>query len=324
MSASNQAIDAVIGAVNGVFGDFLARERNPLAIEFGFRADRRRLALTADSLSAAYPDATPRLAVFIHGLCCDERAWDFFADRHWPDEAAPQNYASRLRGALGYTPLYVRYNSGRHISESGEDFALALEQLVQNWPTPIEKLALIGHSMGGLVARSASHHALELGLAWPEKVTQLICLGSPHHGADLEKFGNVATALLGALDITRPIATAINARSSGIKDLRHGSLRKEDWHERDPDALLGDERLPALLLPKAAYHYVGATMGATPDHRRGRMLGDGLVRSASASGRHRDPKRSVAHTEGHILCKLHHMQLLNHPDVYAHLARWLA
>ncbi|GAC1631170.1 MAG: hypothetical protein NVS9B10_24350 [Nevskia sp.] len=205
-------LDALIGAVNGVFGDFLAREQNPLAIRLAFRHRGRSVALTPRALADAYPDATPKLAVFIHGLCCDEQSWKLYGSEHWPDAAAPQSYGPRLAAALGCTPLYLRYNSGRHISESGEDFAQALEQLVQHWPVAVERIALIGHSMGGLVARSASHHALAENLQWPALVTQVICLGTPHHGAPLEKLGNVATAVLGALDITRPIATAINAR----------------------------------------------------------------------------------------------------------------
>lgn len=319
------ALDALVGAVNGVFGDFLAREGNPLATALAFRVDGHNLHLTEGGIAAAYPQASSRLAVFLHGLCCDEQSWQFYARRHWPESEAPQDYGQRLHAGLGYTPLYVRYNSGRHISENGEDFAQALEKILAHWPLPVKRIALIGHSMGGLVARSAAHHALAEKLAWPARVTQVVCLGSPHHGAPLEKLGNVATVLLGALDITRPIATAINARSAGIKDLRHGALRKEDWHALDPDALLGDRRQPVLPLPNARYHYVGATLGETPDDPRGLLLGDGLVRAMSASGRHRDPKRHVpfADGDGHIVCKLHHMQLLNHPAVYAHLARWL-
>lgn len=319
-------LDALIGAVNGVFGDFLAREHNPLAIRLAFRARGRSLALTPRALADAYPAATGRLAVFIHGLCCDEQSWQLYADTHWPEADGPRTYGRRLSDVHGYTPLYLRYNSGRHISESGEDFAQALEALVQHWPVAVERIALIGHSMGGLVARSASHHALAEGLRWPAQVTQVVCLGSPHHGAPLEKFGNVATVVLGALDITRPIATAINARSAGIKDLRHGALRREDWHELDPDALLGDTRLPVLPLPNARYHFVGATLGDHPDDPRGLLLGDGLVRPASAAGRHRNASLQPPFRDGdgHILCRLHHMQLLNHPEVCTHLEAWLA
>jgi len=320
------SLDALIGAVNGVFGDFLAREQNPLAIKLAFRHRGRSLQLTPRALADAYPDAGQQLAVFIHGLCCDEQAWNLYGSAHWPGEATPQAYGPRLRAQHGITPLYLRYNTGRHISESGEDFAQALETLVEHWPVAVSRIALIGHSMGGLVARSASHHALAEPMRWPGLVTQVICLGTPHHGAPLEKIGNVATAVLGALDITRPIATTINARSAGIKDLRHGSLRKEDWHDLDPDALLGDTRLPVLPLPKARYHFIGATMGEDENDPRGLLLGDGLVRHHSSAGRHKDPKRHlrIEEGDGHLLCQLHHMQLLNHPDVYAHLERWLA
>jgi pimeloyl-ACP methyl ester carboxylesterase len=317
-------LDAAIGALNGVFGDFLARERNPLALPLTFRHRGRRLALDRESLKAAYPRAGGALAVYLHGLCCDEQSWAMYGDEHWHDGVG-RGYGERLEATLGLTPLYVRYNTGRHISESGEDFARALEQLVAQWPAKVERLVLIGHSMGGLVARSASHHALERGHAWTEKVTHIVCLGSPHQGAPLERFGNVATVLLGAFDITRPLATAINARSSGIKDLRYGSLRHEDWRDAHPDEFLKDRRAAPSVLPNARYHFVGATLGDDPHDLAGRLLGDGLVPTPSAAGRHKDDSRRApfADGDGHLLTGLHHLQLLNHPEIYAQLVRWL-
>jgi pimeloyl-ACP methyl ester carboxylesterase len=317
------ALDALIGAVNGIWGDWLARTDNGLGLPLAFRRNGRDLALGAAALRAAYPEAGGRIAVFVHGLCCDEQSWLLYAERD--DNGQPLTYGSRLRQELGYTPLYLRYNSGRHISDNGEDLARALQGLVEHWPVKLQRIALIGHSMGGLVIRSACHYALAQGLGWADKVTQVVCLGSPHQGAPLEKIGNVATAVLGAIDITRPIATAINSRSAGIKDLRHGAVRAEDWRDLDPDALLGDTRQPATPLPKARYHYVGATLGPE-NHAIGLLIGDGLVRGSSAAGRHREEARRVGFKDGdgHLLARLHHMQLLNHPEVYAHLARWLA
>lgn len=318
-----KAVETLIGVANGIWGDWLARTDNGLAVPLAFRRHGRDVPLTAAALREAWPDARNRLAIFVHGLCCDEQSWLLYAERD--ENEQPRTYGSRLHDELGYTPLYLRYNTGRHISENGEDFARALQALVSQWPKKVQRIALIGHSMGGLVIRSACHHALAEGLDWTGKVTQVVCLGSPHQGAPLEKIGNVATAVLGAIDITRPIATAINSRSSGIKDLRHGSLRAEDWRDLDPDGLLGDTRQPATPLPKARYHYIGARLGPE-NHALGLVLGDGLVRQGSASGHHRDEARRVAFKDGdgHVLAQLHHMQLLNHPQVYGHLARWLA
>lgn len=315
-------LQAVVSATNGVFGDFLARSGNGLATTFGFR-DRQGclLSLTRAALAAELPDASGDIAVFLHGLCCDEHIWSTYADENGGD-----TYASKLQREHRYTPVFLRYNSGRHISENGEDFAAALETLLANWPVKVRRVALIGHSMGGLIARSAAHQALEQGLQWPEKITHLVCLGSPHHGAPLERFGHLATSLLGMLDITRPLATAINARSAGIKDLRHGSLRHDDWRDHDQDLIGHDTRLPVLRLPKTRLHFIGAMLGDGPLHPRTRWIGDGLVLHDSASGHHLNETLKVPFIDGDglMLPSLHHLRLVNHPDVYTQLSRWLA
>ena len=314
-------LQAVISATNGVFGDFLASSGNALATTFGFR-DRngRRLTLGRAALAGEYPDASGDIAVFLHGLCCDERIWSTYADQHGGD-----TYASKLQREHRYTPVFLRYNSGRHISENGEDFAVALENLLANWPVPVRRIALIGHSMGGLIAQSAAHQALEQALNWPDRITHLVCLGSPHHGAPLERFGHLATSLLGLLDITRPLAVAINGRSAGIKDLRHGSLRHDDWRDHDPDLIGHDTRLPVRRLPKARLHFIGAMLDDSPQHPRTRWIGDGLVLADSASGHHRNASLKVpfADGDGLMLPGLHHLRLVNHPEVYRHLSRWL-
>lgn len=315
-------VQAVISATNGVFGDFLARTGNGLATPLSFR-DRhgQRLPPTRAALAAEHPDASGEVAIFLHGLCCDERIWSLYAEQH-----GGETYASRLRREHGYTPVFLRYNSGRHISENGEDFAVAMETLLASWPVKLRRVVLIGHSMGGLIARSAGHQALEAGLLWPAQISHLVCLGSPHHGAPLERFGHLATSLLGLLDITRPLATAINGRSAGIKDLRHGSLRHDDWQGYDQDLVGHDTRRPVQRLPKARHHYVGAMLGEGPAHPATQLIGDGLVLADSAAGQHRNEALNVPFGpgDGVLLPGLHHLQLVNHPDVYRQLARWLA
>ena len=82
---------------------------------------------------------------------------------------------------------HVRYNTGLHVSENGRGLARLLDEMVEEWPCQLEELVLIGHSMGGLVARSACHY----GASWTDRVRHVFCLGSPHLGADLEKGANV-------------------------------------------------------------------------------------------------------------------------------------
>ena len=134
--------------------------------------------------------------------------------------------ARRWRASWASQPVYLHYNSGRHVSENGREFAALLEQLVAGWPVPVDELVIVGHSMGGLVARSACHHAEAQGQAWLASLTKLVCLGTPHHGAPLERGGRWVDVLLGLSPYVAPFARLGKARSAGITDLRFGNLQR--------------------------------------------------------------------------------------------------
>jgi pimeloyl-ACP methyl ester carboxylesterase len=218
--------------------------------------------------------------------------------------------------------LYLRYNTGRHISDNGRDLAAMLEALVTNWPVAVEQLVLVGHSMGGLVARSACHAGEREGHAWTGPVSHVFCLGTPHLGADLEKGANVLSWGLSRLPETRPLAMALNARSVGIKDLRFGSCAEEDWRDQDADEFLRDRCGEVPFLPHARYFFVGATLSPAP---LGRALGDLLVRMPSASGRGNGRGRRIPFEVdcGLELSGLTHFDLLCHPAVLGQLTAWL-
>ena len=256
---------AVLSALNGAFGDTLERQGNALALPMAFRRGGRDLELARTALADAYPNAKRRLAVFVHGLCETDDAWKLGAARHVP-------YGHRMEIELGYSPLYLRYNTGRHISENGREFADTLESLIAAWPVPVDEVVLIGHSMGGLVARSACHYGADSNCV--AKVRHVITLGTPHHGAPLEQVTNAASAALARLPETRPLARALNIRSSGIKDLRHGYLVDECWSDQDGDAYpsqhLARDPVPAHRAP--LLHLRNALARGRwrrrPDHRR--------------------------------------------------------
>lgn len=214
----------VVGAINGAWGDALHQRRSPLAAKMTFRSRGRDLRSPVE-----LADPTPRLALFIHGLCETDDAWRLGASRHAP-------YGDRLGSELGYTPLYLRYNSGLHISDNGRRLAAMLDELVARWPVPLHEIALFGHSMGGLVARSACHYGRVEG--WRRAVRHVFTLGAPHRGAPLEQAANVACSALSLLPETRGFAVPLKARSAGIKDLRYGYLLDEDWLAHDADAFL--------------------------------------------------------------------------------------
>jgi pimeloyl-ACP methyl ester carboxylesterase len=244
---------AVLAVLNGLQGDVL---EPPLAIP----------------MTVSVEGEGPRLAVFVHGLFETEHAWGF---------GGGPRYGDRLPG---WTPVYVRYNTGRPIAENGRELAERLDEL------DADEIALIGHSMGGLVARSACHH----GGDWTRLVSHVVCLGSPHTGAPLESAVHYAAEVLGVMPESRAFGALLRRRSAGIRDLRRG--------------------LDVPPLEGALHCCVAATVTERADHLVGRMVGDWLVLEASAS----HGGQETLHVGS-----AHHLALLNHPAVYERLAALL-
>ena len=306
---------ALIAAVTGLRGDALEAEGSPLCEPMALRVDGEPVALDADSLRTAFPDATPRVVVFVHGLMTTEFSWRL---------GGREPYGARLARELDCTPVYLRYNTGRHISENGRSLSELIEELVAAWPVEAEQIALVGHSMGGLVARSACCHASEDGAEWARLVTHSVSLGTPHMGAPLEQAVHVLSAGLAALPETRPFANFLRRRSSGIRDLRQGSLVDDDWRECDPDALRGAACAEIPLLEGATHCFVSAAITRSERHPLGRLLGDTLVLVPSASGRSRTRRIPFEDEYGMHLSAATHFTLLNHPAVYERLRDWLS
>ena len=312
--------EAIVAALNGVLGDYLAASNNPLATSMTLRRDGHALVLERGALRSQLPDAGPRPLVLLHGLCMNDLQW----------QRAGHDHGAALARELGVTPVYLRYNSGLHVSINGHALAQQLEQLVDQWPVPVERLVLLGHSMGGLLARSALHSGAQAGLRWPAQVSDLVCLGTPHHGAPLERAGHWVDLVLGATPYAAPFARLGKVRSAGITDLRHGNLVDEDWVGRDRFARGADRRQPVPLPGKARCFTMAATTGQQSGSLKDRLLasalGDGLVPLDSALGRHKDPARTLAFSEERqwIGYGINHLELLSRPEVFAQLRRWLA
>jgi pimeloyl-ACP methyl ester carboxylesterase len=306
--------EAVLAAINGVLGDYLVRTNNPLAISMSLRRRGRTLAIERHALQAAIPQPAGKLLLLAHGLCLNDLQW----------KRKGHNHGAALARELGYTPVYLRYNSGLHVSENGRMLAGLMETLVEQWPVPVRELAIIGHSMGGLVARSALHYGTAAGHHWPRHPGKLMFLGTPHHGAPLERLGNWVDATLEISPYTAPFARLGKIRSAGITDMRHGSLLEDDWKGRDRFASAGDVRGP-LPLPAGVQGYV---IAATKRQANGNpsldLLGDGLVPVNSALGHHQNPEMSLGLGDSHewIGHGMNHLDLLSHPAVYDHIKGW--
>ncbi len=301
--------DDLVSAASGLVGDHMARSRNPLTPRLGFRRHGSPLPLRREALAAAYPQARSHVIVFAHGLCCNENSWRLYVRE---DDEQTRPYGERLETELDASTLYLRYNSGQRIADNGRALARQLQRLDAHWPVPIERITLVGHSMGGLVVRAAAAEGHARGARWAQTVQQVICLGSPHLGAPLEQWVHAGIPLLQKFSLSRPLARVLEVRSVGIRDLRHGSVNPRDRH-----ALAAGEtaELPARIarLPQARYHFIGSTLGTTESDPISQVIGDGLVRLPSAKAHH------LADADTATLFRMSHMRLLNHPLVYAHL-----
>lgn len=310
--------DAAIGALNGVVGDYLHREGNALDLGFSLRHGDDYIAVDAPG-PAAFQPRTRRLAVFVHGLATTEWSWCWDAAAYHGDAAA--SFGTLLERDLDVTPLFARYNTGRRVFENGHLLARCLERLVDTEGGSFDEIILVGHSMGGLVVRSACDHARKEGHGWVRRVSRVFCLGAPHQGAPLEKLGHILTAILGAVDHpgTRIPAEILRRRSAGIRDLRHGTIIDDAAVSPDADAARDPRGREAELLDDVAYYFVSATMTRDPAHPLGQLIGDILVRVPSASGPAVRSREFQIETQCYSGV-LHH-QIQSHPDVYALLLR---
>lgn len=315
----------LLGVLNGASGDRVQHSAPGLDLGMTVRVAGRVVHPDRTALQTAFPAATGRIVVFLHGLTETEDSWSYGAVKH---HGRPEvTYGSLLQADLGLTPVYLRYNTGRHISDNGRALATLLADLVAAWPEDVQDVVLIGHSMGGLVARSALHQArggTTEAQAWTHLVRDTVTLGAPHLGAPLERGVHRLVLQLARLPETRPLARVLAVRSVGIKDLRHGTLVEADWAGRDLDdpSPAASTRVP---LHDGARHFVVlATLSRNPAGRAADLFGDLLVSPRSALGDTGDDERLAFPADhAHRLGGLNHLDLLNNPRVYAQIRRWL-
>jgi len=299
-----------ISALNAWCGDYLSQNDTGLQQPMAFFRDNRPV---APEDFAAPP--TGKVCVLVHGLGCNESLWNFPA----PHEGG--GYGTLLERRCGYMPLYLRFNSGLRVSTNGTQLAGLLERFCARHDAAVTELLLIGHSMGGLVIRSACHLGSEAGQDWVSRARHVVYLGSPALGAPLEKATNVAPHVLGLFDTTatRVIRDLLNTRSGGVKDLRFGNLVDQDWLGCDPDELMNNRRVPIPWLAPARHHRVVghalAGMGT---------FGDAVVRPDSAAGRaHGSQPGAPGASDVQVMPGLNHLALARHPAVYEHIERWV-
>lgn len=305
--------EAILAALNGVLGDHLATIDNPLAIAMAFRRSGQPLQINRHALRLGLSGATPKPLVLLHGLCMSDLQW----------QRAGHDHGKALASELGYTPVYLHYNSGLSVSTNGRILVQLMERLYDCWPVPIERLALMGHGMGALVARSAIHHGasmLRAGLRWPGRVNDLVCLGAPHLGASLGRVEQGVTQMLDATPHVSPLARLGKTRSAGINDFRLGNIvsapvSDDGTHCCDPVCLPAGVRCFAIA----------ASVSKASDSKKADLLDDGLVPVDSALGRHEWPDRCLDFAPEHqaVVYGTGHLDLMSSPEVFGLLRTWL-
>ena len=278
---STAAGSVIVGAVNGLLGDRLLADGNHLAVQLGPHHQRRVVGAETALLARAHPEPTGHVVVFVHGLGETEQAW-------WYRHDGRGSHGQAL-AELGATPVVLRYNTGRPVADNGRELARLLAELVRVWPVPLERIDLVGHSMGGLVLREACSRTV--AQQWLPLVRTATYLGTPHDGAPLAQGAARLASLLSWRPETRPWAGILDVRSAGTLDLERA------------------HRLP--LAPGVRHVAVAATLAADPSAWWAGAVGDGLVTVSSA-------KHTVPET--HVVPATGHLALLTEPRVTAILA----
>lgn len=308
--------EVILSALNGVIGDYLEEKENPLKISMQFRFQSKVLKIDAESLKTTYPTIHGKILLMIHGSCMNDIQWT----------RKNHNHGEILSKELNKTLVYLNYNSGKHISSNGQNLNDSLEELIKNWPVPVEELTIVAHSMGGLIARSALYYAQQAEKNWIKYLKKMVFLGTPHHGSHVERTGNYLDIILEAIPYAKPFAKLGKIRSAGVTDLRYGNLVDEDWQNKNRFELKNDQRQHIPLPEQIEFYAVAAVNKKENSTKSTKSLGDNLVDIKSALGQHKTSNKTLLFKKNNIWIgyENNHLDLLSNPKITAILKRWLA
>ena len=339
--------------LNGALGDQLAARFDPRAIRMSFRRGGHDVAVADLGLA----ELRQKTVVYLHGLMGDELIWQ----TGFQDLAGSRRYGPRLAEETRSRALYLRFNSGLHLSENGRELHRLLTELVETWPDAIGELVLVGHSMGGLIIRSAGYYGskptsttaainlkpgrestgkarpvsvpdcqsgTESQASWLAHLRAVFLIGTPNDGSWLEQNSHFTARLLERINLfpTRFLSKALNQRSNGIKDLRYSILVDADWQDAHANDFT-PPRTPVPPLPGVQYHILmGSWLRATRPSALREYFGDGLVGHGSARGHTTFGDEAAlpagASVRTTVFSQQHHGGLLTHPEVYQYLKQW--
>ena len=311
---SSDKKDKLLSILNGVIGDHLVEQKNELATTMELRFKGESIEASSKNLKAVFANSNGKILLMVHGLCMNDKGWTY--QNH--------NHGKVLSKKLAYTTIHLNYNSGLPISTNGQKFSEMMNQFVANYPKPIEEIIVIAHSMGGLVSRSGFFYGQEREGIWTQKVKKMIFLGSPHHGAPLEKLGNYIDHIFDALHYVKPFSRLAKIRSAGITDLRYGNLLESDWKGVDRFKKNKNKKTTVPLPDQLESYTIAGTMGKESDKVKKHLLGDGLVLLNSALGKDKKQVNLDFKTSNTFISyETNHMELLSNQQVYEQIEKWL-
>jgi pimeloyl-ACP methyl ester carboxylesterase len=284
--------------LSGFFGDWLAQRGSPLAVKTALLHEGRRLDLAKPDI----PRPRGTVVLLVHGLMGQETIWEF------PGQPGV-HYGSELAQVMDANALCLRYNSGRPVHYTGAVLANLLNTLKQSWPVPLEKLILIGHSMGGLVIRSACHQGEIAGHAWTRCVDSCVYLGVPHDGSWLARTAHETADMMQAMPTAylKVVGKFIDTRSEGIRNLTRGDIL-EEMNQSPP------------LLADARHFAVAGLLSRRADHALNRIFGDSLVKESSARGGGREGWKMA---DSASFRGVSHVRLAHDTRISQQLREWL-
>ena len=321
----------LLSAINGVIGDYLHTQQSPLSIAMTFRQHGNDIELNA--LARHIAESEGKLLIMVHGLCMNDVQW----------RQGEHDHGYHLANDLSCTTVYLHYNTGRHIYQNGIKLNALLGELASQFHSLQSQhtldISVVAHSMGGLVTRSALYYAndaipeaaakteiAEESIQWAEYLKKIVFLGTPHHGAPLEKAGNWVDLLLGMHHFTAPLTRITQIRSAGIADLRHGYIVESDTHSERRFDFASDQRKPIPLPDGVACFAIATTSSASPNAINKHLVGDGLVPLNSALGIHENEAFNLDFKPENqwVGNNISHLGLLGNKTIYHVIHRWLS
>jgi len=264
--------------LNGLMGDTMAEKGNNALINMSFRFKSRDVEVENLKDHFDFTKYNGKVVLVIHGLMNDESIWQSEANEK------TQRLGSLLEKEDKANFLYIRYNTGLHISENGRTFSDLIQQFINKYPSANE-LVIISHSMGGLVTRSAGYYADIQKQSWIKQLKKVFLIGVPNEGSYVAKVAYMTQYFFRKIDPSEndSVAKFFDVRSNGIKDLSFGYLTDEDWLNAKDGNERNIETSKVYPLPDVDYYLIAGTVA--DKKKRSRIFtffGDGLVEKESA------------------------------------------